>query len=310
MRRVWSAAVLLLMILQVGCGGGFGGGDAAAAREAVSPGMAEPAAMPMSPPADSDSSEISYEVSGVTAEESADRLTSGSFKKEDNRTAMAQPARPGPPAPPAVQTPTPTGPAKGTPGQPQPVAGQPGASSSVVAQPMLIYTAEFTMAVFEVSVSVTQIEDIGREVGGFLSRRDDMAITIRVPANRFDEVVKRIEKVGDVLNRNVSAQDVTEEFADLEVRLRNARAIRDRLEQLLVKATKVEESLQIERELGRVAGEIERIEGKMKFLRDRAAYSTITVRFQARPVENLGPKKPRLPVPWLYEMGLGRLLNL
>jgi hypothetical protein len=175
---------------------------------------------------------------------------------------------------------------------------------------MLIYTAEITMAVFEVSGSLSQIEDLGREVGGFLSRRDDHTITIRVPAGRFDEAVKRIEKIGDVLHRNVSAQDVTEEFADLDVRLRNARAIRDRLEVLLAKSNKVEESLLIERELGRVAGEIERLEGRMKFLRDRAAYSTITVRFQARPTENVTTTKPRLPVPWLYEMGLGRLLNL
>jgi hypothetical protein len=97
---------------------------------------------------------------------------------------------------------------------------------------------------------------------------------------------------------------------DLEVRLKNARAIRERLEQLLAKAAKVEESILIERELGRVAGEIERIEGRMKFLKDRAAFSTITVTFQARPTEKVGGRKVQLPVPWLSEMGLGRLLDL
>lgn len=302
MRRFWSAGALLLMIMQVGCGA------AASSREMSGPTASAPE-MPMSPPADS------Y---GVTATaESAPEEASGNSDMVDGldeRTAMAKPAvQPSPPQapgrgppPPPVQAPTPTGPAKGAPGT-QPVAGQP---SSTVAQPMLIYTAEITMAVFEVSGSLSQIEDLGREVGGFLSRRDDHTITIRVPAGRFDEAVKRIEKIGDVLHRNVSAQDVTEEFADLDVRLRNARAIRDRLEVLLAKSNKVEESLLIERELGRVAGEIERLEGRMKFLRDRAAYSTITVKFQARPTENVTTTKPRLPVPWLYEMGLGRLLNL
>jgi hypothetical protein len=264
--------------------------------------------MPMSPPADSDrdsisdSADVAPESAGSVAENRY-VIDGASVEKKEERPPQA-PGR-GPPPPP-VQTPKPTGPAKGAPGV-QPVAGQP---TSTVAQPMLIYTAEITMAVFEVSVSLAQIEDLGREVGGFLSRRDDQAITIRVPAGRFDEAVKRIEKIGDVLHRNVSAQDVTEEFADLDVRLRNARAIRDRLEILLAKSTKVEESLLIERELGRVAGDIERLEGRMKFLRDRAAYSTITVRFQARPTENVTTTKPRLPVPWLYEMGLGRLLNL
>ena len=306
MRRFWSAGALLLMTMQVGCGSAY-----ASARETSAAGAAGPEpGMPMSPPADS------YGVT-ATAEPAPEEASGTSDMVDgvaDERTAMAKPAvQPSPPQapgrgppPPPVQAPTPTGPAKGAPGT-QPVAGQP---SSTVAQPMLIYTAEITMAVFEVSGSLSQIEDLGREVGGFLSRRDDHTITIRVPAGRFDEAVKRIEKIGDVLHRNVSAQDVTEEFADLDVRLRNARAIRDRLEILLAKSNKVEESLLIERELGRVAGEIERLEGRMKFLRDRAAYSTITVRFQPRPTENVTTTKPRLPVPWLYEMGLGRLLNL
>lgn len=304
MRRCWSAGALLLMTMHAACGSSY-----ASAREVSGGAMASESAMPMSPPSDSDSDGISDSADVSPQSENRYAVTGTTSEKSDEESGPPPPPAPAPAQPgrpPPVQTPTPTGPAKGAPGV-QPVAGQP---SSTVAQPMLIYTAEITMAVFEVSGSLAQIEDLGREVGGFLSRRDDLTITIRVPAGRFDEAVKRIEKIGDVLHRNVSAQDVTEEFADLDVRLRNARAIRDRLEILLAKSTKVEESLLIERELGRVAGDIERLEGRMKFLRDRAAYSTITVRFQARPTENVNTKKPRLPVPWLYEMGLGRLLNL
>jgi hypothetical protein len=181
---------------------------------------------------------------------------------------------------------------------------------AAIRAPLLIYTAQITMAVFEVNASLAGVEALGRELGGFLARRDDRSITIRVPAGRFDEAVKRIEKLGDMLHRDVTVEDVTEEFHDLEIRLRSARAVRDRLEQLLAKATKVEESVLIEKELERVAGLIDRMEGRLKFLKDRAAFSTITVTFQPRRTEQLNQNSFNLPIPWLYDLGLGRLLAL
>jgi hypothetical protein len=175
---------------------------------------------------------------------------------------------------------------------------------------MLIYTAHIAMAVFEVNASLARVEAIGRELGGFLAKRDDRSITIRVPVDRFDEAVRRVEGVGDMLHRNIAAEDVTEEFRDLEVRLRSARAVQQRLTELLSKAVKVEESIAIERELDRVSGEIERIEGRMKFLKDRAAFSTLTITFQPKTTETVVQSPVRLPVPWLYDVNLARLLNL
>jgi hypothetical protein len=176
--------------------------------------------------------------------------------------------------------------------------------------PMLIYTATLNLAVFQVSEASHQVETMTREAGGFLSRRDDTSMVIRVPAAKFEDMMKRIEKLGDVLHRNVVAEDVTEQFMDAEVRLKNARAVRDRLQQLLEKANKVEDSLAIEKELTRVGTEIETLEGKLKYLRDRAAYSTITVSFQAKRSDNVNANAVRIPVPWLDQLGLGRLLQL
>jgi hypothetical protein len=176
--------------------------------------------------------------------------------------------------------------------------------------PMLIYTARITMAVFEVNQGLGRIEALARELGGFLAKRDDRSVTIRVPAARFDEAVRAIEGFGDMLHRNVVAEDVTEEFRDLEVRLGTARSVRQRLTELLARANKVEESIAIERELERVVGEIERVEGKLKFLRDRAAFSTITVTFEPKPKEQVSGGQVRLPVPWLNNLGLRRLLSL
>ncbi|XXT21684.1 DUF4349 domain-containing protein [Sorangium sp. So ce429] len=219
------------------------------------------------------------------------------------QTAAPKPAPPGPAPQPAT---TPAAPAaQGTPG-----AQQGAAAASEAPAPLLIYTAQIAMAVFEVGASLGKVEALARELGGFLARRDDRTITIRVPAARFDEALKRLEGLGDMLQRNVVAEDVTEEFLDLGVRIRNARAVRDRLEKLLEKAAKVEESIQLERELARVAGELERLEGRLKFLRDRVAFSTLTVSFQPRSTETITPSGPRLPIDWLNELGLSRLLNL
>lgn len=182
--------------------------------------------------------------------------------------------------------------------------------ASPMRAPMLIYTAQLNMGVYEVRNSLNEVETLAQSLGGFLAKRDERAITIRVPVSRFEDALRRIEKLGDMLTRNVDVEDVTEEFNDVEIRLKNARAVRDRLEQLLSKAAKVEESIQIERELERVALVIERLEGRMKFLRERAAYSTITVMFHARTAAELGKRPFNLPVPWLHEMGLGRLLSL
>jgi hypothetical protein len=176
--------------------------------------------------------------------------------------------------------------------------------------PILIYTANLTMAVFEVDSSLRQAEAITATLGGFVTKRTDKMITLRVPASRFQEAVARLERVGDVTSRDVVALDVTEEFLDVEIRLRNARAVRDRLETLLAQSKTVQDSLLIEKELSRLAGEIDRMEGKLKFFRDRAAFSTITVSFDARHSGDPATPAVRLPFPFLYTLGLGHLLDL
>ncbi|MRG93452.1 DUF4349 domain-containing protein [Polyangium spumosum] len=241
------------------------------------------------------------------------------------REATPNDAPPPAPPPPPAQVPSPGGngkksdaPPKEAPvgGEARPLAeptGKPLEGDGTVAvmrAPMLVYTARVNMAVFEVKSSLAEVESLARNLGGFLARRNDQSITIRVPAARFDEAIRRIEKLGDMLSRDVQVEDVTEEYLDTEIRLKNARAVRERLEQLLAKATKVEESIQIEKELERVAETIERLEGRMKFLRDRAAFSTITVTFQPQRAAELGKRRFNLPVPWIYQLGLGRLLSL
>ncbi len=173
---------------------------------------------------------------------------------------------------------------------------------------MLIYTAKLTMAVYQVESALAAVEQIGRDVGGYLATRTDREIVLRVPRARFEESIKKIEGIGDVTHRDIQAQDVTDEFLDTEIRLKNARAMRDRLQALLEKAP-VKEALEIEKELGRVTQEIEHMEGRLKVLRDKIAYSTVTVTFDSR-AASLHTMPLRLPFGWLGELGLPHLLRL
>ena len=173
---------------------------------------------------------------------------------------------------------------------------------------MLIYTARVTMAVYQVDQGLAAVEKIAKDMGGYLSLKRDREITIRIPRNRFEPTLAAVDKIGDVIHRDIQAQDVTDEFVDTEIRIKNARAMQVRLKALLEKAP-VKEALEIEKEMRRVTDEIELLEGKLKLLKDKIAYSTITVAFEPRG-STIQSTRIRLPFPWLGALGLPSLLRL
>jgi hypothetical protein len=174
---------------------------------------------------------------------------------------------------------------------------------------MLVYTANLTMAVYQVGPGLDGVEKVAREAGGYLSSRQDESVVVRVPRDRFQDVMARIEKLGDVTHRDIKAQDVTDEFVDLQARLKNAYNMRDRLSDLLSHAAS-KEALDIEKELGRVTEDIERMEGRLKLLRDQIAFSTITVTFTPLAPQTVHDSSLLTPFPWLQDLGLGSLLNV
>ena len=198
--------------------------------------------------------------------------------------AAAAPMMPEPPAPPPPPPGAPAA-ADATGGQAlamndaaQAVAATKSVADAPHSAAMLIYTANISMSVFQVGPQLDAVEQVARDLGGYLSSRQDAAITIRIPRDRFDDALARIEKLGEVTHRDIKAQDVTDEFVDVQARLKNAYVMRDKLTDLLSKAA-VKDALEIEKELGRVTGEIERWEGRLKLIKDQIAFSTITVSF-------------------------------
>jgi hypothetical protein len=109
----------------------------------------------------------------------------------------------------------------------------------------------------------------------------------RVPASRLEAVMDAITILGDVRNRAVASRDVTDEYFDLETRLKNAIALRDRLRALLEKASKVEEILAVEKELSRIQAELESMQGRLDRLRSEVEESTLSVTLERKRV--LGP---------------------
>lgn len=103
-------------------------------------------------------------------------------------------------------------------------------------------------------------------------------IIIRVPFQNFDAAFNEIKKTAtQILNESTNAQDITAEYIDLEARLKNKRAEEQSFVALLNRSGKIEEVLSVTRETARVRGEIEQLEGQLRYLSSQTDMSTITI---------------------------------
>jgi hypothetical protein len=230
--------------------------------------------------------------------------------------AKSAPAPKAPPPPAkAPPAPPPKAPTAAAGDKPAPAQSSPAAPVA----PLLIYVGDLQMQVDESDLALTldKIIDIAEALGGYLAGRKDTSVQVRVPSQRFRESLVKIEKLGDVTHRGVTAGDVSEQYSDLEVRLLNLKATRQRLQEFLSRAGTMSDMLTVAHELERVAAEIEQIEGKMRYLRSRAAFSLVTVTVAPRPKVPVKiaeqPPPPRdveLPIDWLSRVGIARLLDL
>jgi len=173
----------------------------------------------------------------------------------------------------------------------------------------VIYTGSFEVLTADVEKALQEVRSMAEGIGGYMQMMTANSITVRVPAEKFDQAVADLEKTGTITKKHISAQDVTERYTDLEIRLKNARALLVKLRNLLEKARTVKEALEVEREIARVTTEVERLEGQLNRLRNQIAYATLSIRFV--PIADAPDElKVKLPFPWLKELGLKNLLNL
>ena len=163
----------------------------------------------------------------------------------------------------------------------------------------IVKTADLGLRSEEVRESAAQAQQLAASAGGtVLSSQvygsDDSVtaqLVLSVPSEEFERVLDELRNLGEkVTTDSVSGQDVTEEYVDLQSRERNLRATEESLLRLYDRAENVEEALSIQRELTTVRGEIELVQGRIKYLDQRSAYSQITLNIQ--PVTSPPPPKP------------------
>ena len=167
-------------------------------------------------------------------------------------------------------------------------AAEPGSTQLPSSQPRLIIrTADMSIIVTDTDEAMDRLAKMATDNGGWVVNSSvyqysDTAktgnITLRVPAEGFDSAIDAISAMSiEVTNLSTSGQDVTEEFVDLSARLENLEATAVRVRSFLEDADTVEEALAVNQELSRLEGEIESFKGRIQYLSQSAAFSTISI---------------------------------
>jgi hypothetical protein len=175
---------------------------------------------------------------------------------------------------------------------------QPGQAPSNVA--MIIRTGSASIEVDSLEPAIAAVQQMATALGGIVGNTSlssgayevrSATIELRIPSARFDEALQGLEPIGKVESVQSNAQDVGEEFVDITARVANAKRLEERLIALLAnRAGKLEEVLAVERELARIREEIERYEGRIRYLQTRVATSTLTITVhEARPLVSGSP---------------------
>lgn len=163
---------------------------------------------------------------------------------------------------------------------------------------LVIKTGELNIVVKNVVESAKKIIQYAQKRGGWVIQSNIQEIeelpiatvVVRVPVEDFDEAITYIRGLATKVNYEKSeGQDVTEEYVDLESRLRNLEATEKQFLEIMKRATKIEDILRVQSEISRIRGEIEQTKGRMLFLERSAKMATITV--------NLALSEELLPIP-------------
>ena len=166
--------------------------------------------------------------------------------------------------------------------------GQPPLAAPV--EQRIVKTGEVTLEVPQVAEASGQIRAMTVELGGYVggsqagTLEDQATLTIRVPADRFDEALARLREMdADVRAEATREQDVTGQAVDLEARIENLRASEASYRELVARAERVEDILAVQTRLDDVRGQIEQLTAQLEALEGQAALSTLTITLVPRP---------------------------
>jgi hypothetical protein len=180
-----------------------------------------------------------------------------------------------------------------------------------------IKTGQIALEVQNVTTSLEIVQDTAKSAGGYVgsmnAERDSAdrvtaTVTIRVPAPKFDETISSLKLLGKVKSQSEQAQDVTEEYTDLNARRDSLGNQLTQYNRIMQQANNVSDILRIQTEIDRVQLEIDRIDGRLKYLDNRIGYSTITIVLQEP--GSVGPASEISPISVINEAISGFLTVL
>jgi hypothetical protein len=181
---------------------------------------------------------------------------------------------------------------------------------------MIVKNADVRLTVEDTDVAIDRATQIIGDAGGYIvssrvwyqdyygNNLKYAAITIGVPVDEFEKVLSRLRGLAiRVVDETAAGDDVTDQYVDLQSQLVNLEATRARIQEFLKDAKTVDEALRINQELANIEAQIEQIKGRMNYLNDRSAYSTITVNLEPElpiltPVPTITPMPTATPIPW------------
>jgi len=156
-----------------------------------------------------------------------------------------------------------------------------------VTKKLIVKTGKMSLEVNSYDETEVKINEITGKFGGNIANststmtstgKKQGTIVARIPSDKFDTFVSEISQIGKVMSQNINASDVTEEYIDLEARLKTQKELEQRLYDLLkTKTSGLSDIITIENKLAEVRSKIESIEGKMKYLMSQASFSTLSI---------------------------------
>ncbi|MGH2789433.1 MAG: DUF4349 domain-containing protein [Actinomycetota bacterium] len=159
-------------------------------------------------------------------------------------------------------------------------------ADSVFGSPKVIKNGQVELEVErgEFQDGVDEVIDLATRLGGIVKSTaiDDSGarrgnVVVRIPSSRFEEALTQLKDIGNIESQYVDTQDVTDEFVDLQSRIRNARTAERVLLNLMGDATTISDTIKVQNQLERVQENIERMRGRLRVLNDQTSFSTLSV---------------------------------
>ncbi len=249
-----------------------------------------------------DSIDMDSAVGSVASEQTVYAEAERAPPRDESRRSRRRARREMADAPPAISS---------APGAPEPAVQDGGdAPEPAVAddQPQdhvrhIIYTATMQVSVFNLEDAMTRAESVPSKYGGYIQSMSAGYFVMRIPAASLQPVMDDLAGLGVVDSRTLDAQDVTEEYLDIETRIAVLEGTQKQMMTLLTKARTVEEALKVRQALDQVTMELEVLKGRLRRLESLTSFSTLTFSLIERG-PHMNTPSSNDPFPWVDQLGV------